>query len=60
MRFLWILLGIIFSVIAVLCVGFLIFGSALAMMSGQSSPLIIVGVIALLSMAAGIYFMQKK
>jgi len=53
-------LGIIFSIITVLCVVFLIFGSAFAMMSGDGSPLIVVGVIAVLSMAAGIYFMQKR
>jgi len=60
MRFLWILLGIIFLGVFIVSVMVLLFNSPFAIVSGQSAPLIFFGIIALLSLAASIYFMQKK
>jgi hypothetical protein len=60
MRFVWILLGLIFFVVFIACGIILIVGSPFAMMAGEWTSLIVFGVIGLLSLAAGIYFIQKQ
>lgn len=62
MRFLWILLGIVFMIAFIFCVILLLGGAVLGplMPPGESPPLIVVGIIAVLLLAVSIYFMQKK
>ncbi|OGO58923.1 MAG: hypothetical protein A2025_03580 [Chloroflexi bacterium RBG_19FT_COMBO_47_15] len=60
MRFLWILLAIIFGGIFAFCLLVLLFNAPFGIIAGETMPMIVFGVIALFSLAASIYFGQKK
>jgi hypothetical protein len=59
MRFLWILLALIFGGIFALCLLTLMFNAPSAIVAGETMPMIFYGVAALLSLTAAIYFGQK-